>query len=163
MKKIIAFAAVLAFISTTAIAAGPAKGTKVMSLSGGATLYVKGGDPIKDLNIHASYGQFMTDDILVAGTLNINAIDPEFNVGVGLHASYWKGLSDKLSFVGGLDFNIPVTPAFDAHAAISLGVVYWLSDTFGAALMDVTNLGSLKDFNADALHNSIQFGVVSFF
>jgi hypothetical protein len=163
MKKIIAFAAVLAFISTSVLAAGPAKGTTWMGLSGGALLYQKGGDPIKDLNIHVTYGKFMTDDIAVAGTLHINAIDPEFNVGLGLNAQYWKGIGDKMHFIGGLNIDLPVTPNFDAFASIDLGIAYWMSDNFGLTLIDRTSLGSLKNFNADALRNDIVFGVVSFF
>jgi hypothetical protein len=160
MKKVLAIAAVLMFVASSAHAV-PAVGTEMVSASG--TISLKP-DAVKNIYLSGSYGKFISEGIMVGGGLSVakwNGVD-DINVAISLTAQYWMGLSDGLDMFAGLDIGMPVMPDFDATGAINVGVAHWLSGTTALTAGVHANLGSLKDFNADNLTVDFVIGLAQF-
>ena len=171
MKKLIGILGLSMAFASSALAA-PAEGTAAVSLDGTVTISPDAGV----IDISAGYLTFISDGIAVGGGVNIGmgGDDPltgeanEMSLGLELSASYWGDINDDMGYFAGLNLALPVTPAFQVGAGLSVGAVYWLGENFGATLgMDVglgeNILGDEAEGGGVDVTADLGLGIVSFF
>lgn len=161
MKKVLAIAAVLMFVASSAHAV-PAVGTQMIGANGSISLKP---DAAKNIYLSGMYGKFWSEGLFAGGGLSVakwNGVDDP-SVDLSVVVQYWMGLSDGLDLVAGLNLGIPVMPDFDIHAGVDVGVAHWLADNTALTVMADIDLGSVKDFNSDALTANLVIGVAQFF